>query len=189
MKDWPARKQHQVERHKALRQQARTGDPVAQAQVDALNARNRASVARAKAAGRDYRYPERKALRRAEERAAVVLTPEQAEQARQRRDRRAAAQRKREVAAAKPPRPLLSAEAHAAQAVASNRARNRASYRAIRQRMAAGDADARAKYEQRLADKRQRDALKTVKLTPEQRSETARQGALKRWSNRAAPGG
>lgn len=189
----PAKKPTQVERHKALRQQARAGDPAAQAQVDALNARNRAAVVRAKAAGRNYWAPEIAAVRRAKKRAAVILTPEQVEQARQRqedRERRAAAKRRREAdAAAAPPKPVLSVEAQAAQATANSRAANRASYRTAKERRAAGDPAAIARHEQRLARQRQRNAVNATRLPPEERSEIARQGALKRWSKRVALSG
>lgn len=187
----PAKKPTQAERQKALRQQARAGDPVAQAQVDALNARNRASVAKATAEGRNYWSPEIEAIRRAKRRAAVVLTPAEAEMARLRQQHRAhraaVAQRKREAAAAAPPKPVLSGEAQASQVAARSNAHNRASYRTAKQRRAAGDPVAIAQYEQRLAQNRQRGAAKAVKLTPEQRSERARQGALKRWGKRAGP--
>ncbi len=86
MEDPPARKPTQAERRHALRQQARAGDLVAQAQVDALNACARASAAKAKAEGRDYWSPERQALRWATKHAAALAarTPAQVERARQR---------------------------------------------------------------------------------------------------------
>ncbi len=188
----PACQPTQHERQRALRQQARAGDPVAQAQVDALNAANRASAAKAKAAGRTYADPAREAARRAKRRAQkqadrlLTLPPVELAQVQQRRARRAAAKQKREAAAAAPLEPVLSAAERAAQAKALNLARNRAAYRARQQRIANGDPDARAKYEQRLAYSRQRNAAQKVKLTPDQRSEIARQGAFKRWGKRAA---
>ncbi len=147
----PARKPNQHERQRALRLQARAGDPVAQAQVDAINAANRASAAKAKAAGRDYASPEKRAVHRAKKQAATVLTPEQAQRAHERQQRLALAKQAREAVAALE----LSAEAKVAQVRAWEQASNRAGYLAFKARVAAGDPDAVAKYEQRLANNRQ----------------------------------